>query len=173
MSPSSSPTRLTRRGLLLGTAALAAVSTLAAAPGFAAAAANQLQDFMQLSRLLVPHRLDPAVGARIADFAAQAHPDLQATVGDLLQLAAGRKAARVEDFWADIPAGAQKDLASWIIFAWYTGSSDKTAKAAVFTYEKALMFQTTADLVTIPSFGAYAPNGWSRPAAAIDAVPTF
>ncbi len=163
---------VSRRGILLGTAATV-IATIT--PAWAAPAADgALQSrFMRLSTLLVNHRLAPEVGARIAAFAATQHPDLPALIDGIIAVADKKNATSVEDFFADIPDGPSKDFAHWVIFAWYSGVSAPVRKAQLFTFEKALTFQTTADVTAIPSYGLAAPDRWSQTTVPLGTMPTF
>lgn len=167
---------VSRRNVLLGGAAVlggylvaSPVTTFAVSVGEQAQAAR----FMQLSQLLVNHQLDPQVGALIARFAAKKHADLDALADSIIGAAAQKQAKTVDDFFDDIPAGPAKDLAHWIIFAWYTGCSSAKPDAEVFTFEQALTFQTTADVVAIPSYGLTGPNQWSQVTVPLSPVPAF
>lgn len=172
MIPSHSVARLRRRHfLLLGTAAI----LTAAAP---AMALTPVQDtpgarFMTASQLLVNHRLNPSVGDRIATFAAAAHPDLDATLDAIIAAAAARDTTVVEEFFDDLPEGPVRDTAYWIIAAWYTGSSSGDRGATLFTYEEALMYQPTIDMVPIPTFGFSGPNMWGNDLYPLTALPRF
>ena len=173
--------RVSRRTVLFGGAALlgsylagASLPTLAL-PASARPAPDptQLGRFMRLSNLLVNHRLDPRVGARILQTAATDHADLQALTDELIEIAERKQATIVEDFFDDIPGGKAKDLAHWIIFAWYTGVSSAKPTATVFTFEQALTFQTTIDVVTIPSYGISGPNQWRQVTVPLSPLPRF
>lgn len=177
---------IARRKLLIGGAAivgtyvtvsgfpcLALSEPTTVAPGtFAVPAAIDAQ-FMRLSSLLINHHLDAGVGARIAAFASNAHPDLSRMMDSIIAIAQQKKATAVEDFFDDIPDGAAKDLAHWIIAAWYSGSSSASHDAEVFTYELALTYQVTKDVTQIPSYGLSGPNAWTRSNAPLDAIPQF
>ncbi len=166
-----------RRGMLLGSATLLAGGMIAnLCPSMALAAIDPaLQDrFMKLSSLLINHQLSPEVGARIVDNAAGQHKNLGQMLDAIIAIAEKKNAAQVEDFFADIPEGELKDFAHWVIFAWYSGCSSEKRDAAVFTYEEALTFKTTSDIVTIPSFGFSGPNLWTRPNLPLSApMPRF
>lgn len=129
--------------------------------------------FMQLSALLVNHRLDAGIGARIAAAAAAQHADSATMIRSIVGIAQERKATRVEDFFDAIPAGPLQDFAHWVIFAWYTGCSSAQKDAQVFSFEGALTYQTTADAVAIPSYGFSGPNLWHRPIVPLSPMPSF
>lgn len=168
---------LSRRGMLLGSAALFAGGALASlAPKLALAAVDaSVQDqFMKLSGLLIDHQLDPDVGNRIASFTAAQHQNLAQMLDAIITVAEKKQANIVEDFMDDLPEGELKDFAHWVILAWYSGCSSSKTDAEVFTYEQALTFKTTADVVTIPSFGLTGPNLWDVvPSASLADMPTF
>jgi len=170
---------LSRRKFLLGTAAISGAWVTwgnQAAWGVAAAtpAASPLApQFMQLSQLLVNHRLNAGIGARIAAFAATAYPDCASMTAQIIALAAARKATVVEDFFSDIPEGPLQAFAHWVILAWYSGSSSPKKDAQLFTYEEALTYKLTADAVAIPSYGFSGPNMWSRPIVPLTPMPSF
>lgn len=167
---------MSRRSLMLGgITLLGSYVALSSLPSWAVPqedTALQAQ-FMRLSTLLVNHRLNPAVGARILALAAQQHADLAAMMSQLIGMAEARKAVVVEDFFGDIPAGPLQTLAHWIIFCWYTGNSSAGRDARVFTYEEALTYQTTADVVAIPSYGISGPNRWRQVTVALADMPRF
>jgi hypothetical protein len=165
-----------RRRVLLGSVAIfGSYFAGASLPSFALPAADdaQLTRFMQLSRLLVNHQLDPKVGARILKTAAKERADLKELTDTIMAIAEQKQAKIVEDFFGDIPDGKAMDLAKWVIFAWYSGVSSPKANAVLFTYEQALTFQTTIDVVTIPSYGISGPNQWRQVTVPLSAMPSF
>jgi fructose 5-dehydrogenase small subunit len=157
-------------GLLLG--GLAAGTGIPAAPENSSSAdfANQ---FMQLSSLLIPHRLDRDVGSRLATALLTKDPQFTAQVSTLLGIAQRRNARIVEEFFPDIPDGPLKDTALLIVSAWYLGVVVDAPGAEVFAYELALMYQPTNDVMTIPTYAISGPNGWTSEAPPLDSMPTF
>jgi len=166
----SSPDSLSRRQALLGAAAAvltayagplqtSALATTGAAGSGAAAGASS---FMSLSQMLVNHGLNAAAGAKMEAYARAKFADFAGSSAAILQLAQERKATAVEDFYEDIPEGPQRELAQWIIFAWYSGMAGAGKADAMFTYEHALTYQVTRDVVPIPSYGFTAPNAWEQ-----------
>lgn len=127
--------------------------------------------FLQVSQLLVNHRLSPSVGGRIVDFAQTAYPDLELMLDRIIVIAGN--STRVEEFFGDIPEGELRDFAYWIIHSWYTGSSSMDRNATLFTYEEALMYQPTIDMVPIPTFGYAAPNSWGNTLYPLADLPQF
>lgn len=168
---------ISRRGMLLGGATLFAGSVAASlCPGLSLAAtdAGAHVQFMQLSNLLIQHQLNPAVGQRIADTASSAYTNFPQLLDAILAIADKKKATQVEDFFSDIPEGELRDFALWVIAAWYSGCSSEKRNATVFTYEEALTFKTTSDILTIPSYGISGPNLWTRPNLPLSApMPSF
>jgi hypothetical protein len=168
---------MSRRGMLLSGATLFAGSlavSLCPAVSLAAVDAGVEGRFMQLSSLLINHQLNPDVGARIADAAAGEYKNFAGMLDAIIAVAEQKQAKTVEDFFGDIPEGELKDFAHWVIFAWYSGCSSDKRNAKVFTYEEALTFKTTSDILTIPSYGISGPNLWTRPNLPLSApMPVF
>lgn len=164
--------RASRRQVLFGTAAVFA--TLGA-PSLlrAALSAGAEEKFLSASKLLVNHQLDPAVGARIAQFASASFPDLEQMLNAIIDAAAARDAHEVEAFFEDLPEGDLRDFAYWVISAWYTGSSSFERDATLFTYEEALLYRPTLDMVPIPTFGFSAPNTWGQDLYPLANLPRF
>lgn len=165
---------LTRRKFLLGAATVSATwLTWSGVPAWGLAPAPLQTEFMQVSALLVNHRLDARVGARMAAAAVEKYPQYAQMMQSIIGIANAKQARDVEDFFADIPAGPLQEFAHWIIFAWYSGCSSPKKDAQVFAYETALTYQTTADAVAIPSYGFSGPNQWGRPLVPLTPMPSF
>jgi hypothetical protein len=163
--------RFTRRMTLVsGAAAMAGLA--AAQPWPAPSVATNDDRFMALSRLLIPHSLDPEIGRRIAAGLKTDRPPLSDHVDALLKLAHDRRATVVEDFF---PFASEDEKASAlrIISAWYLGVVDDAPGAKIIAYELALMFKPTSDVMTIPTYSISRPNGWGPDAPALSAMPTF
>ena len=128
---------------------------------------------MQISSLLIPHRLHPEVGKRIGAAMSGLNPSLANQVADLLAIATRKNARIVEDFFADVPDGPLKQTALAIISAWYLGVVTDAPDAEVFAFEYALMYQPTRDVMTIPSYAVSGPNGWTADAPPLSALPEF
>jgi fructose 5-dehydrogenase small subunit len=157
-------------GLLLG--GLAAGTRIPAALEDSATA-DFADQFMQLSSLLIPHRLDRDVGSRLAAALRTKDPEVTAHVTALLDIAKKKNARIVEEFFPDVPDGALKDTALLIISAWYLGVLVDAPGAEVFAYELALMYQPTSDVMTIPTYAISGPNGWTSEAPPLNSMPTF
>jgi fructose 5-dehydrogenase small subunit len=157
-------------GVLLGAVAVAPTFPTAAAEPSTAALPNE---FMELSSLLIPHRLDRDVGLRLAAALSAKDPAFAGHVTALVEIAKRKQAAIVEDFFPDVPDGALKDAALLIISAWYLGVIVDAPGAEVYSYELALMFQPTIDVMTIPSYAISGPNGWTSEAPPLTDMPKF
>jgi fructose 5-dehydrogenase small subunit len=146
----------------------------AVAPAFPLATANTPPDpFMELSSLLIPHRLDRDVGVRLDAALSAKDPAFAGHVTALLDIARKKQAAIVEDFFPDVPDGPLKEAALLIISAWYLGVIVDAPDAEVYSYELALMFQPTIDVMTIPSYAISGPNGWTSEAPPLSNMPKF
>jgi hypothetical protein len=155
--------------VVLGALAAPPIATLAVESA-GTAYANQ---FLELSGLLIPHRLDRDVGLRLAAALRMKDPTFEAKVTGLLQIAKGRNAKIVEDFFPDVPEGPLKDAALLIVSAWYLGVIVDEPAAEVFAYELALMYQPTSDVMTIPTYAISGPNGWTSQSPPLSKMPSF
>lgn len=163
---------LRRRRVVLGGAALIGGS-MVGTPGGSTLRTADAAAFMDLSRLLIAHRLDETVGGRIAAALATLTPGLSTQVDALLEIARARHARIVEDFFVDVPEGPLKATALAIISAWYLGVVVDEPGAEVFAYELALMYQPTSDVMTIPTYAISGPNGWGADAPPLADMPEF
>jgi fructose 5-dehydrogenase small subunit len=167
---------ISRREALMGSVSIFVTGTAASAPTNIALAAIEPTThsrFMRMSKLLINHQLRPDIGARIVAAAADRYKDLPAVLDSIIAIADRKQAAVAEDFIGDIPDGNLKDFSYWVIFAWYSGCSSEKADATVFTYEDALTFKTTADVVAIPSYCFSGSNGWSQTTVPLANMPKF
>jgi hypothetical protein len=163
--------RFSRRLLLVSSAA-AMAGLVAVKPLPVRSAAADHDRFMALSRLLIPHRLDPEIGRRIAAELKTERAPLSDHIDALLKLAHDRRATVVEDFFPFASDDA-KAVALRIISAWYLGVVDDAPGAKIIAYELALMFKPTSDVMTIPTYSISRPNGWGAEAPPLSAMPTF
>jgi hypothetical protein len=129
--------------------------------------------FMEISSLLIPHRLNEEIGKRIGAAMSALNSSLSEQVAELLAIARNKNARIVEDFFPDVPEGSLKQTAHAIISAWYLGVVTDAADAEVFAFEFALMYQPTRDVMTIPSYAISGPNGWSADAPPLENMPDF
>jgi hypothetical protein len=168
---------LARRELLLGGLSLVGgLAVVPALPKISAAAAwpqESAAQFMQLSSLLIPHRLHEEVGKRIGAAMSALNPSLSEQVAALLAIAKNKNAKVVEEFFPDVPEGPLKQAALAVISAWYLGVVSDAPDAEVFAYEYALMYGPTSDVMTIPSYAISGPNGWTADAPPLDHMPEF
>ena len=165
---------LSRRKFLLGaTAVSGAWVTWGALPAWGVGTTASPAQFLEVSKLLINHQLDEAVGARIAAAAATKYPQAAQMMTSIAALAQAKQARQVEDFFGDIPEGPLQEFAYWVIFAWYSGCSSPKKDAQLFTFEHALTYKTTADTVAMPSYGFSGPNLWSRPIVPLSNMPIF
>jgi hypothetical protein len=167
---------LARRKVLVGGLFIGGLAALATLPVIAAPTAWSDQSaarFMEISSLLVPHRLNEEIGRRIGAVMSALNPSLSQEIDGLLSIAREKNARVVEDFFADVPDGPLKETALSIISAWYLGVVTDAPNAEVFAYEYALMYQPTRDVMTIPSYAISGPNGWTAEAPPLSNMPEF
>ena len=67
--------------------------------------------FMEISSLLIPHRLHEDIGKRIGAAISALNPSLSDQVAELLAIAKNKNAKIVEDFFPDVPEGPLKQTA--------------------------------------------------------------
>jgi fructose 5-dehydrogenase small subunit len=168
---------LARREIVVGglflAGGLAALSTLPAVSAPASWSEESSARFMEISSLLIPHRLNEEIGKRIGAAMSALNPSLSAQVSELLAIARKKNARIVEDFFPDVPEGPLKETALAIISAWYLGVVSDAPDAEVFAYEYALMYQPTRDVMTIPSYAISGPNAWTADPPALESMPDF
>jgi fructose 5-dehydrogenase small subunit len=168
---------LARREIVIGGAFLVgglAVSLMTPTTAALAAWTDEASSrFMEISSLLVPHRLNQEVGNRIGAAMNALNSSLPDQVAELLAIAKNKNAKIVEDFFADVPDGPLKQTALAIISAWYLGVVTDAAGGEVFAFEYALMYQPTRDVMTIPSYAISGPNGWTGDAPPLENMPDF
>src|ERR1700722_4575916 len=156
-------------GVVLGALAAPSIATLAAD----SAQATYPGQFLDLSALLIQHRLDRDVGLRLAASLRVKDPTFEAKVTGILEIAGKKNAKIVEDFFPDVPEGPLKDAALLIVSAWYLGVIVDEPDAEVFAYELALMYEPTIDVMTIPTYAISGPNGWTSQAPPLGEMPRF
>jgi hypothetical protein len=174
---SPSAFNLARREILAGglflVGGLAALSTLPAIAASASWSDESSARFIEISSLLIPHRLNEEIGKRIGAAMSALNPSLSEHVTELLAVARKKNARIVEDFFPDVPQGPLKETALSIISAWYLGVATDAPDAEVFAFEYALMYGPTRDVMTIPSYAVSGPNGWTADAPPLSAMPEF
>jgi hypothetical protein len=166
---------LARREVLVGGLVIGGLAALPTLPAIAATSWSDQSAarFMEISSLLVPHRLNEEIGKRMGAAMGALNPSLLQQIDGLLSIAREKNARLVEDFFADVPDGPLKETALSIISAWYLGVITDAPDAEVFAYEYALMYQPTRDVMTIPSYAISGPNGWTAEAPPLSNMPEF
>jgi fructose 5-dehydrogenase small subunit len=167
---------LARREVLAGALFVGGLAALGTLPAVSAAAAwsdESAARFNEISSLLIPHRLNEAIGKRIGVLMSALNPSLSEHVNALLAIARQKNAHIVEDFFPDVPEGPLRDTALSIISAWYLGVVSDAPDAEVVAFEYALMYQPTSDVMTIPSYALSGPNGWTANAPPLSDMPKF
>ncbi|MFL9909603.1 sugar dehydrogenase complex small subunit [Paraburkholderia sp. RL17-337-BIB-A] len=168
---------LARRKIVVGGALLVGALAVLPTPSIAAtselAPETSVSQFMEISSLLIAHRLDRHIGQRIAVAMQTENSHIGEHIKDLLAIAKQKNAKIVEDFFPDVPDGPLKESALSIISAWYSGVISDSPDAEVFAYELALMYQPTIDVMTIPSYAISGPNGWNADAPPLSNMPNF
>jgi hypothetical protein len=166
---------LARREVLLG-GVLFGLATLSVPPAISAPVSwsdEASARFMEISALLIPHRLNKEIGKRIGAAMSALNPSLSEHVSGLLDVARKSNARTVEDFFPDVPEGPLKETALSIISSWYLGVVTDAPDAEVIAYEYALMYQPTRDVMTIPSYAISGPNKWTADAPPLSNMPEF
>jgi fructose 5-dehydrogenase small subunit len=176
--PDDCPTayRLARREVVFGGLSVVGGAAFSMLPEISVAASWSPQSsaqFMEISSLLIPHRLREEVGKRLGAAMSAINPSLSDQIGQLLAIAKQRNARIVEDFFPDIPDGPLKQTALAIISAWYLGVVTDSPDAEVFAYADALMYGPTSDVMTVPSYAISGPNEWPADAPPLDSMPKF
>ncbi|MEJ5118868.1 MULTISPECIES: sugar dehydrogenase complex small subunit [Gluconobacter] len=177
ISRSTNP-RIGRRGLLLGMSSLSALfcvqaTRAATLSGGALRSGVVHQKFMSVSSLLVPHKLNEAIGMRTADAMIATVPDFPQHLEQLASFIEAKKPADVEELMEALPEVSLKNAAQSIIESWYTGAVQGASTISVISYEEALMFKVTSDVMTIPSYAISGPNGWTADAPPLSQLPIF
>ena len=165
---------LARREVLVGALIIGGAAALAGLPPASAAWSDEsAAQFIEISSLLIPHRLNATIGKRIGNLMSALNPSLAEHVAGLLAIAKAKSARVVEDFFPDVPEGPLRQTALSIISAWYLGVASDAPDAEVFALEYALMYQPTSDVMTIPSYAKSGPNGWTADAPPLSNMPEF
>jgi hypothetical protein len=168
--------KLARREILVGALFVGGLSAFGTLPTTSATAAwsdESAAQFLEISSLLIPHRLNATIGKRIGNLMSALNPSLAEHVTGLLAIAREKNARVVEDFFPDVPEGPLRQTALAIISAWYLGVVSDAPDAEVFAFEYALMYQPTSDVMTIPSYAKSGPNGWTADAPPLSNMPEF
>jgi hypothetical protein len=167
---------LARRDVVFGGLSVVGGAAVSMLPEISVAASwsgESSAQFMEISSLLIPHRLREEVGTRIGAAMSALNPSLSEQIAELLAIAKKHNARIVEDFFPDVPDGPLKQTALAIISAWYLGVVTDAPDAEVFAYAHALMYGPTSDVMTIPSYAISGPNAWNADTPPLDSMPKF
>ncbi|QOF94499.1 sorbitol dehydrogenase family protein [Novacetimonas hansenii] len=170
--------KINRRSLLLGMSALATAASFTQSPGLAASNGHihepdSIVQFMLVSKLLVPHELDPFVGHKIHNALSDAEEGFDNTVTALQDFIMKNAVVDVEHLMPALTDTILKNSALKIISAWYSGVVHGKSGDRVVAFEEALMFKVTNDVMTIPSYAKSAPNAWDATAVPLLNMPSF
>lgn len=174
MKPLYTGFKINRRSLLLAMSALVFVQSrgVAASEEHAHEPDGVLQ-FMLVSKLLVPHDLDPFVGHKIHNALSDSEEGFDNTVTALHDFIMKNAVVDVEHLMPALTDAALKNSALKIISAWYSGVVHGKSGDRVVAFEEALMFKVTNDVMTIPSYAKSAPNAWNATAVPLLNMPSF
>ncbi|MBS1026278.1 sugar dehydrogenase complex small subunit [Gluconobacter cerinus] len=177
--PNPVPVFLSRRRLLALSGACitaAAIGTVkkGSAQEIVASNRNGVSDFMQLSTFATGHKnLDLAIGsALLLAFEAQAH-DFSARVAALRERIAKNGYQDVEALDEGLNGDPLHTTLLQIIRGWYAGVIEGGTNAKVYAFEKALMYQSSRDVVVIPTYAHNGPNYWVAEPGSVDVMPEF
>jgi fructose 5-dehydrogenase small subunit len=151
--------RLSRRGFVLTSAALAAMA-LVRPQAIVLASDTDFRNsaFMIVSRLVSPAASNARTGQALYD-ALRNTPDFDARLQALAKLASA-PGAQIEALAAQLDATGQhalRDTLNRIVSAWYLGIVDNKTVA----YQTALMYRATADVLSPPSYTHAGPLSWA------------
>jgi len=157
-----------RRFLALSAAAASAAGLVTAAPGIvrAVAPASQVDPaFVQLARFLTGRNdLDARIIARAYEALVTTDPSFAARSTTLARAIEDARLADVNAL-AISPLYANpsdRAVAIAIVSAFYLGQVGEASKARFIAFEKALMFEPTADMVPIPTYSRGGPGYWGK-----------
>lgn len=177
--PHPAPVFLSRRRLLAFSGACitaAAIGTLTKGSAQEIVASNRdgVSDFMQLSTFATGHKnLDLSIGsALLLALEAQNH-GFSGQVASLRDRIAKNGYQDVEALDAALQGDPLHPTLLQIIRAWYAGVIESGTNAKVYAFEKALMYQSSRDVVVIPTYAHNGPNYWVAEPGSVDAMPEF
>jgi fructose 5-dehydrogenase small subunit len=164
----------TRRRFVLGACAAAVVLAFGGAgvprwsvwsTAFADTPPASLDAFLALSQKLTGRAsFDRTLAQRVYDALSKADPAFVANVGALNTWLAGHGGTPSDTVTQALQAD-QPQLAktvSAVMRAWYLGLVGDAPHVSVVSYERALMFDPVADVLTIPSYCRDAPFYWTQ-----------
>ncbi|CAN5475676.1 sugar dehydrogenase complex small subunit [soil metagenome] len=161
----SHPFPISRRALL-GTAAM--VGTAFAVGGIhvfgnaeAAAVNSSPLDFLKLSEFLTGGRpLDAALASRYLAALARHEAGFDESATTLMRYVADAGVGSIDDLVkrSDLTEPLRKTITQ-IVSSWYLGIVGVDEKAELISYEQALMYRHTMDVLVIPTYGG-GPDSW-------------
>ncbi|KPH85204.1 MULTISPECIES: sorbitol dehydrogenase family protein [Komagataeibacter] len=167
--------KINRRHLLLGMSALATVASFAQSKGFAEPLhqSDSVSRFMSVSKILVPHQLNPVVGHRIYVALNDVEENFDNTIHAIHNFIVKTASVDVEHLMPALTDEKLQNSALKIISAWYSGVVHGKSGDHVIAFEDALMYKVSSDVMTIPSYAKSAPNAWNATAVPLLNMPSF
>ncbi|CAN5565553.1 sugar dehydrogenase complex small subunit [soil metagenome] len=165
------------RRALLGTAvaasaaiAIGGTAVLGTSNAFAAATAST--DFLRLSEFLTGGKpLEAGLAARYQASLARLDPKFAAAAAELQRYVSDANAPNIDALLArpDLSAPLRKTITQ-VVSAWYLGIVNNDTDVELISYAGALMYQPTADVLVIPSYGG-GPDSWGAKPANLSTTP--
>lgn len=164
-------TRLTRRTLLLGSAALVASAAWSASASAETAAAPGSSTFHDVSRAATGKtELSVVTSERIFKALLGDDDQLPGKIDQLAKFA--QTAASPEALKAAADGAGLTATLMAIITAWYTGTVQTKAGPVVVAYQEALMYRPVADGLTVPTYCNKGPIWWTGLPPEITVMPS-
>lgn len=175
MSSLHAELKINRRHLLLGMSALATAAGVLQNQSLAEASyrSDVVSNFMFVSKILVTHELNPLVGHRIYSALSDAEEQFDHTILAIQDIIIKNPLADVEHLMPILTDMKLQNSALKIISAWYSGVVYGKYGDHVITFEDALMYKVSNDVMTIPSYAKSAPNAWNATAVPLLNMPSF
>jgi hypothetical protein len=154
------PMEVSRRKLLVGSAALLAFSAVRPLDAFGDnIGALSVDDFLRLSRIVTGQdQLNPSIGARILTALQDADPKVAHQLVDLVSTL--NNAPTAEELLEAADRAGTAGLIHEIAAAWYTGTVRPDDHAVVVAYFGALMYRTVADGLPVPTYCSQSGIWW-------------
>ncbi|WP_312239759.1 sugar dehydrogenase complex small subunit [Pantoea sp.] len=155
--PSASRRRLLK-GIGILTAGALCNSLFPARRAFAAA--MEESGFVPVSAFLVSRPVNPILAGRYYEALQRHFPDFPAQLAALKSYLDGRHFAHVDDFLAvNDEKSVERQTASKIISAWYTGVVGAGSDLELIAFAEAMMYLPTRGILVVPTYGG-GPNSW-------------
>lgn len=161
--------------MLLGMSALATVASFVQSRGLAEPShqSDSVSRFMSVSKILVPHKLDPVVGHRIYTALNNVEENFDNTLHEIQDFIVKNAPIDVEHLMPALADMKLQNSAIKIIYAWYSGVVRGKTGDHVIAFEEALMYKVSNDVMTIPSYAKSAPSAWNATAVPLLNMPSF